>query len=81
MQLAERGAPKIKTSPATFLDAGIAARNAGSAANGARRIAGNRSPQKSPERLETYTLAAGGTMLVSVVRPEHNPFTLVFRRK
>jgi hypothetical protein len=31
--------------------------------------------------LESYTLAADGTMLVSVVRPEHKPFTLVFRRQ
>ena len=31
--------------------------------------------------LESYTLAADGTMLVSVVRPEHKPSTLVFQRK
>ena len=31
--------------------------------------------------LESYTLAADGTMLVSVVRPEHKPITLVFQRK
>jgi hypothetical protein len=31
--------------------------------------------------LETYTLAADGTMVVSVVRPEHTPITLVFERK
>jgi len=30
---------------------------------------------------ESYSLAADGTMLVSVVRPEHNPITLVFQRK
>jgi hypothetical protein len=29
--------------------------------------------------LETYTLAADGTMMVAVVRPEHKPITLVFR--
>jgi hypothetical protein len=31
--------------------------------------------------LETYTLAADGTMLVNVGRPEHKPITLVFERK
>ena len=31
--------------------------------------------------LESYTLAADRTMLVSVVRPEHKPITLVFQRK
>ena len=31
--------------------------------------------------LESYTLAADGTMMVSVVRPEHKPITLVFQRK
>jgi hypothetical protein len=30
---------------------------------------------------ESYSLASDGTMLVSVVRPEHNPITLVFERK
>ena len=30
---------------------------------------------------ESYTLAADGTMLVSVVRPEHKPITLVFEHK
>jgi hypothetical protein len=30
---------------------------------------------------ESYTLAADGTMLVSVVRPEHPPITLVFQRE
>jgi hypothetical protein len=30
--------------------------------------------------LESYTLAADGTMLVSVVRPEHKAITLVFQR-
>jgi len=31
--------------------------------------------------IESYTLAADGTMLVSVVRPEHKPITLVFQHK
>ena len=31
--------------------------------------------------LESYTLGADGTMLVSVVRPEQKPITLVFRHK
>jgi len=31
--------------------------------------------------LESYTLAADGTMLVSVERPEHKPITLVFEHK
>jgi len=31
--------------------------------------------------LERYTLAADGTMMVSVVRPDHKPITLVFQRK
>jgi len=30
--------------------------------------------------LESYTLAADGTMLVSVARPEQKPITLVFQR-
>jgi hypothetical protein len=30
--------------------------------------------------LESYTLDAGGSMLVSVVRPEHKPITLVFHK-
>lgn len=29
--------------------------------------------------VESYTLAADGTMLVSVTSPEHKPFTLVFQ--
>jgi hypothetical protein len=29
---------------------------------------------------ESYTLAADGSMLVNVVRPEHSPITLVFQR-
>ena len=31
--------------------------------------------------VESYSLAADGTMLVSVVTPEHSPITLVFQRK
>jgi hypothetical protein len=31
--------------------------------------------------LENYSLATDGSMLVSVVRPEHKPLTLVFRRQ
>jgi hypothetical protein len=31
--------------------------------------------------LESYSLAANGTMMVKVVRPEHKPITLVFQRK
>jgi hypothetical protein len=31
--------------------------------------------------LESYTLAADGTLLVSVVRPEHQAITLVLRRQ
>jgi hypothetical protein len=31
--------------------------------------------------LESYTLGADGTMLVSVVRPEQKPITLVFQHK
>jgi hypothetical protein len=31
--------------------------------------------------LESYTLAADGTMMVSVVRPEHEPITLVVQHK
>jgi hypothetical protein len=31
--------------------------------------------------LESYTLAADGTMMVSVTRPERKPITLVFQRK
>lgn len=30
---------------------------------------------------ESYSLAADGTMLVKVVRPEHQPITLVFQRQ
>jgi len=31
--------------------------------------------------LESYTLGADGTMMVSVVRPQHKPITLVFQRE
>jgi hypothetical protein len=31
--------------------------------------------------LESYTLGADGTMMVNVVRPTHEPITLVFQRK
>jgi hypothetical protein len=31
--------------------------------------------------LESYTLAADGTMTVDVVRPAHKPITLFFERK
>ena len=31
--------------------------------------------------LESYTLAADGAMMVSVVKPEHKPITLVFQHK
>lgn len=31
--------------------------------------------------VESYTLAADGTMMVNVVRPEHAPITLFFQRK
>jgi len=31
--------------------------------------------------LERYTLAADGTMMVSVARPNHKPITLVFQHK
>ena len=37
--------------------------------------------QSGAVTLESYTLAADGTMMVSVVRPEHKPITLVFQRK
>ena len=36
--------------------------------------------QSGAVTLESYTLAANGTMLVSVVRPEHKPITLAFQR-
>jgi hypothetical protein len=37
--------------------------------------------QSGAVTLETYSLAADGAMLVTVVRPEHVPVTLVFQRK
>ena len=37
--------------------------------------------QSGARTLESYTLAPDGTMTVRVVRPEHEPITLVFRRK
>ena len=37
--------------------------------------------QSGATTVESYTLAADGTMLVSVERPEHKPITLVFQRK
>jgi hypothetical protein len=37
--------------------------------------------QSGATTIERYALAADGTMLVSVVRPERSPITLVFRRK
>ena len=37
--------------------------------------------QSGAVTLESYTLAADGDMLVTVVRPEHKPITLVFQRK
>jgi hypothetical protein len=37
--------------------------------------------QSGAVTLESYSLAADGSMLVSVARPEHKTFTLVFQRK
>ncbi len=37
--------------------------------------------QSGAVTLESYTLAADGTMMVSVVRPERKPLNLVFRRR
>lgn len=37
--------------------------------------------QSGAVTLESYTLAADGAMMVSVVRPQHKPITLVFQRK
>ena len=37
--------------------------------------------QSGAVTLETYTLAADGTMLVNVERPERKPITLVFQRQ
>jgi hypothetical protein len=37
--------------------------------------------QSGAVTVESYSLAADGTMLTSVVRPDHKPITLVFERK
>ena len=37
--------------------------------------------QSGAVTLESYTLAADGTMMVSVERPERRPITLIFQRK
>jgi hypothetical protein len=37
--------------------------------------------QSGAVTLESYTLSADGTLVVSVVRPEHKPITLVFQRQ
>ena len=37
--------------------------------------------QSGATTLESYSLAADGTMMVSVIRPEHKPITLLFQRK
>jgi hypothetical protein len=37
--------------------------------------------QSGAVTLESYSLAADGTMLVSVVKPDRKPITLVFQRK
>ena len=37
--------------------------------------------QSGAVTLESYTLSADGSMMVSVVRPEHEPITLVFHRE
>ena len=37
--------------------------------------------QSGAVTLESYTLAADGSMMVSVVRPDHKPITLVFQHK
>jgi len=37
--------------------------------------------QSGAVTLESYSLAADGSMLVSVARPEHKTFTLVFQRQ
>jgi hypothetical protein len=37
--------------------------------------------QSGAVTLESYTLAADGTMMASVLRPEHKPITLVFHRE
>ncbi|MEI9973934.1 MAG: hypothetical protein WDO73_18910 [Ignavibacteriota bacterium] len=37
--------------------------------------------QSGAPTVESYTLAEDGTMLVSVVRPEHSPISLIFQRQ
>ncbi len=37
--------------------------------------------QSGAVTLESYTLAADGSMMVSVLKPDHKPITLVFQRK
>jgi hypothetical protein len=37
--------------------------------------------QSGAVTVESYSLAADGSMLASVVRPDHKPITLVFQRK
>jgi hypothetical protein len=37
--------------------------------------------QSGGTTIESYTLAEDGRMMVSVMRPEHKPITLVFQRK
>ena len=37
--------------------------------------------QSGATTLESYTLAADGTMMVNVLRPEHKPINLVFQHK
>ncbi len=41
----------------------------------------NSNKQSGTVTLESYSLAADGTMLVSVIRPDHKPISLVFQRK
>jgi hypothetical protein len=41
----------------------------------------NTNTQSGAVTLETYTLAADGTMLVGVARPDHKPISLRFERK
>jgi hypothetical protein len=41
----------------------------------------NTNTQSGEVTLETYTLAPDGAMLVSVIRPDHKPISLVFQRK
>lgn len=41
----------------------------------------NSNKQSGAVTLESYSLAADGTMLVSVIRPDHKPISLVFQRK